>query len=236
MFFYYNNRVMNMSQKELDSYYLGEGLESTVYLFDEIVVKIYKSHCRKIRLNEEDVKRLSKIETERIVMPEDLVYDDLNKFSGYTMKYIPTYIKIPLKDDKINNLVKEIEKYEKDIEILSKEKISIYDLNINNAVINNGIYSIDPGSFRYKDKIIDFKNNPEDLTIYIIKELNREEINSFFIEEILEKCSNIPKKYRLIFEQQFNYSDILSDQIKDTMYDNESVKQYTKRLIKNKDN
>ena len=236
MFFYYNNRVMNMSRKELDSYYLGEGLESTVYLFDEIVVKIYKSHCRKIRLNEEDVKRLSKIETERIVMPEYLVYDDLNKFSGYTMKYIPTYIKIPLKDDKINNLVKEIEKYEKDIEILSKEKISIYDLNINNAVINNGIYSIDPGSFRYKDKIIDFKNNPEDLTIYIIKELNREEINSFFIEEILEKCSNIPKKYRLIFEQQFNYSDILSDQIKDTMYDNESVKQYTKRLIKNKDN
>lgn len=236
MFFYYNNRVMNMSRKELDSYYLGEGLESTVYLFDEIVVKIYKSHCRKIRLNEEDVKRLSKIETERIVMPEDLVYDDLNKFSGYTMKYIPTYIKIPLKDDKINNLVKEIEKYEKDIEILSKEKISIYDLNINNAVINNGIYSIDPGSFRYKDKIIDFKNNPEDLTIYIIKELNREEINSFFIEEILEKCSNIPKKYRFIFEQQFNYSDILSDQIKDTMYDNESVKQYTKRLIKNKDN
>lgn len=236
MFFYYNNRVMNMSRKELNSYYLGEGLESTVYLFDEIVVKIYKSHCRKIRLNEEDVKRLSKIETERIVMPEDLVYDDLNKFSGYTMKYIPTYIKIPLKDDKINNLVKEIEKYEKDIEILSKEKISIYDLNINNAVINNGIYSIDPGSFRYKDKIIDFKNNPEDLTIYIIKELNREEINSFFIEEILEKCSNIPKKYRFIFEQQFNYSDILSDQIKDTMYDNESVKQYTKRLIKNKDN
>ena len=236
MFFYYNNRVMNMSRKELDSYYLGEGLESTVYLFDEIVVKIYKSHCRKIRLNEEDVKRLSKIETERIVMPEYLVYDDLNKFSGYTMKYIPTYIKIPLKDDKINNLVKEIEKYEKDIEILSKEKISIYDLNINNAVINNGIYSIDPGSFRYKDKIIDFKNNPEDLTIYIIKELNREEINSFFIEEILEKCSNIPKKYRFIFEQQFNYSDILSDQIKDTMYDNESVEQYTKRLIKNKDN
>lgn len=236
MFFYYNNRVMNMSRKELDSYYLGEGLESTVYLFDEIVVKIYKSHCRKIRLNEEDVKRLSKIETERIVMPEYLVYDDLNKFSGYTMKYIPTYIKIPLKDDKINNLVKEIEKYEKDIETLSKEKISIYDLNINNAVINNGIYSIDPGSFRYKDKIIDFKNNPEDLTIYIIKELNREEINSFFIEEILEKCSNIPKKYRLIFEQQFNYSDILSDQIKDTMYDNESVEQYTKRLIKNKDN
>lgn len=236
MFFYYNNRVMNMSQKELDSYYLGEGLESTVYLFDEIVVKIYKSHCRKIRLNEEDVKRLSKIETERIVMPEYLVYDDLNKFSGYTMKYIPTCIKIPLKDDKINNLVKEIEKYEKDIETLSKEKISIYDLNINNAVINNGIYSIDPGSFRYKDKIIDFKNNPEDLTIYIIKELNREEINSFFIEEILEKCSNIPKKYRFIFEQQFNYSDILSDQIKDTMYDNESVKQYTKRLIKNKDN
>lgn len=232
MFYYYGNRVINMSEEELDSHYLNEGLESFVYLFDDVVLKIYKKRCRKLQLSEEDVKRLSGIETERIVMPEDIVYDDLNKFSGYTMKYISTCIKIPLKDDKINNLVKEIEKYEKDIEILSKNKISIYDLNINNTVINNGIYSIDPGSFRYKDKCIDFKNNPEGLINYIIKELNREEINRFFIEDILEKTTNIPKKYRFIFEQQFNYSDILSDQIKDTMYEDESVKQYTKRLIK----
>ena len=94
LIYYFGDKKIDMSKKEFDSHYINEGLESNVYLFNDRVIKIYKPKCVKIRLDEDTVKRLSKINTERIIMPQDVVYNELNKFCDSFVPNVPVNPKI----------------------------------------------------------------------------------------------------------------------------------------------
>lgn len=232
LIYYFGDKKIDMSKKEFDSHYINEGLESNVYLFNDRVIKIYKPKCVKIRLDEDTVKRLSKINTERIIMPQDVVYNELNKFSGYTMKYIESFDNYFINNLNINFLVDELEKYENDIKILSRNKITITDICLCNFIFNDGIYFIDPGSFLYEDHLIDYSGLSEKNGIIETELFNRQELNTFFITNFLRIYGKVPKCKSKILCKQFSYLAPLSSQIKDTMVDGESIKEYAKRLIK----
>ena len=88
MKYYIGNKVYDFSEEELDRYYLDEGTEATCYKMGDTVLKIHHDYPNRDILSEDNCKRLSRIETDRILLPKDIVYDEDGKYLGYTVKYI----------------------------------------------------------------------------------------------------------------------------------------------------
>lgn len=129
---------------------IGSGEECDAYLIKGRVVKFYKPSCDKERLTKEEALYLSNINTKRILTPSDVLTDKKRKIMGYVMNFYVENLGI----DNLLHLNKTVLKEElqllkKDIVILSKKRIILYDLLIENIAFNNGIYFYDPGSFQF---------------------------------------------------------------------------------------
>ena len=80
--------------------------------------------------------------------------------------------------------------------------------------------------------MIDYSGLSEKNGIIETELFNRQELNTFFITNFLRIYGKVPKSKSKILCKQFSYLAPLSSQIKDTMVDGESIKEYAKRLIK----
>lgn len=139
---------------------IGVGNEGTTYLIGGEAVKIYGGFCLKSRLGPDGVDILSKIPTNRIVLPKDKVKNQQGYFCGYTTKYID---KVEFNHDIVTmrHLLNELLLYEQDLALLSQNGVIAYDMNYDNIVYshNNSIYMIDPGSFDFSDTTTEHINN-----------------------------------------------------------------------------
>lgn len=156
-----------------DDDYLGSGMEVNVYKVKNKVVKLYKNYCKKIRLTKEDCDRLTKIKTKRILLPTTTLEDKKGNMIGYKMKYISDLGKDSFFKLNKENLTKELELLEEDINILSDNSIHIRDLGYMNTVYHNGLYLIDSGSYdilkqssKYKDMA--YRMNQDEIDEYLI--------------------------------------------------------------------
>ncbi len=174
---------------------IGEGLETEVYLVDKHVEKYFKkSPGKKIYLTEDVVDKMKHINTKRILLPRDTILDADNLYVGYKMDYIEnkgtdSYFaldKEKLKEE--NKIIRE------DLEILSDNKILIEDLLDENTSYNNGIYSIDPGSFK-------FSENLDSNQVYGI---NMDLFNEYLIFEVI--LNYHLNKYKNGFSKSFSFS------------------------------
>lgn len=177
-----DNKEYNFSQEELDYWYLGEGNEGTAYIWKDKVLKIYKPFCSTDRLNEEEALYLSKIPTQRILLPIDLVYDENHKFIGYTTKFINNHNFEVIKNFPASRIKKELEIIREDIFLLSEKNVSLEDFRIDNFALEDGFYIIDPGTY----KIV---NQPKS-RIFLE---NIKLFNKFFVEDILLRIRKFTK-------------------------------------------
>ena len=68
---------------------MGEGLESRVFkIDDETVLKVYKTSNEKEKLDEDMIEELSDIETNRIVLPKEIIKTKDGEVKGYSMDYV----------------------------------------------------------------------------------------------------------------------------------------------------
>ena len=83
------DEILNLSYINLAKMYLGRGCEAKVYKYKDEALKIYRPHCIKLRLEEDRALELTRIDTERILLPRKLIYDcDTGTFIGYTTRFI----------------------------------------------------------------------------------------------------------------------------------------------------
>lgn len=166
------------------------GSEVVVYNDSDTVYKIYKEDYKLEHKDPEDIKFLSDIVTKRILMPKGLIVKD-NQVIGYTMQYISG--KKNILDITIEELLKELEIIEEDIEILSNCKVRLIDINRNNCVFNGCLYLVDPGNY-YINDLSDLYNYLFDLgysNLDIIRQWNYDKVNKLLHELLFMKNQNV---------------------------------------------
>ncbi len=216
------NKIYNISKEDLiNSHYLDEGDESFVYKFGNDVFKIYKTSCFKQRLSENDVDFLSKINTKRILLPEDKIYEN-GRFNGYVMPYIKPGSKDSIKKLKMNSLMYELKALKEDLLNLKENNVMINDIHIDNYIFNGSMYFIDPGSYTINDK----------LSSRYIEIINREMMYDFIIDRVFLKSTNTPKIKREKLTKHLPIDEYMCDTLDYDIDPNETLMHYVKRIVK----
>ena len=224
MIYYVGNKKIKISDDELYDNYIDEGSEVEVFRFDDKVFKLYKPYCNKGRLDENTINKLKNINTKRIIMPDNTIKDSSSKLIGYTMPYIDSYGIDGFKNIKIKNLIDELNIIKNDLLILSKNKIDIEDIHIGNILLGDGLYFVDPGSYR----VSGFKE-------HLLYSLNKYTINIFVLNDILKRFSNISIKNKKVLEELIPVDDEYIGDILD--YDNMNnlnIKEYVNTKLKSR--
>lgn len=159
---------------------IGYGTEGKVYYnknSQEAVKIFYTFNGYDAVMDEDEALKMSRINTEYILLPRRLVYDERGFFAGYTTKYIKSDVGLYDLFDIYNKLYK-------DIETLSNEKIILTDiLKEGNHVFGDCVYLIDPGYYYFSDaSTIDI----------MIKNINN--LNKFFDTYMVCEDSLVRKK------------------------------------------
>ena len=129
-------------------------MEVEAYKVDDKVVKFFKQYPGKeLLLTKESIERMKNIHTKRILFPTDALLDKKHKLRGYQMDYIENLGKESYFNLDKEKLKEEHELIREDIEVLSDNKLLIEDLLPENTSYHEGIYLIDPGSYKFDDNI-----------------------------------------------------------------------------------
>ena len=172
---------------------LGSGLEVDVYqVGDEAVKFIRRYPGKKILLDKNSIEKMKGIDTKRILLPTTVLLDKKHEFRGYKMDYvenigIDSYISLNKED-----LVKENALFKEDLTKLSDEKVLIEDLSHENTSYHNGIYLIDPGSYK-------IDNNLDSNQVFGI---NLELVNHYLIYSVLRNY--VLNKYQEVDSYRFS--------------------------------
>lgn len=125
-----------------------QGTETLVYNDETLVYKIFKKDYAFPHKTEDEVTFLSSMPTARILMPKVKLFEN-GRFVGYTMDYISHPKNI--KKASIAYFLEELRILKQDIEVLSKNKVRLLDLNPSNFVYNGGMYFVDAGNYKIND-------------------------------------------------------------------------------------
>ena len=191
IYFNYNNRPMSLHTRYLQE--IGEGYEGIVYPYKNIAIKIKKEDI--VGLNYRDAIKASKVKTERILTPQNIIYNNhvrtKQNYIGYTTKLITPKTKNEMVYIKPDDLYNEIQILIKDVENLSKNQITIFDLdNEENFIFDNGLYFVDPGCYEYLDELSFkeiYRENIRELGEGLLRNvLNIWDDSGFLVEELVK--------------------------------------------------
>lgn len=119
-----------------DQNYIASGGEASVYKYSNYALKIYHdiSKC----IEEEKIKELSSISSNNVLKPINLIYDEKQKYIGYSMDYAPNtepICKLFTKNFKstnnisINDITELVKDIQKNISEIHKSNCLVVDLN-----------------------------------------------------------------------------------------------------------
>ena len=189
------------------------------YRFNDEIFKIYKKFPDKYTLSLEDVEKLSKIHTERILMPKKPIFDEKFKFCGHTEKAIDAYHKENLKRMNMGKFIEELFLLKKDLLTLNYEQVEICDLNYENYIYSDGIYIIDPGSY----KILSSRHFSEIL--------NQVRLNEFVINDILLRITKLSSAQKEKIIKHFPIGEYISDVLEYDIDPTQTVLKYIKSIV-----
>lgn len=126
----------------------GVGDQHLVFAYLDYVIKILRTGVGKQELaNESNLKSLSKKKTQRILMPEELVYDTKRReCCGHTMTFIGN--KKSIIDELVDHFLDEVSLIWQDADYLTNEFVLLDDLHKGNIIYNGHINIIDCGKFK----------------------------------------------------------------------------------------
>lgn len=216
------DKLLEFTEEELDYMYLDEGNESEVYRYGDVVLKIYKPYCIKDRLCEEDVLKLSRISTKRILMPSEVIRNaDNGDFIGYSLPYVEKYPRDCILRMKMKDFLSELDIVLSDVETLSKRYVDIEDLHVDNILYNGKFFIGDPGSFEFR------RNSP----VGRIYRDNISSLNNFVTREVFSLV-NLSKAKRLEMLSMFDDYDYIGEQLRDDVKSRDTISAYVKRMTK----
>ena len=204
----------------------GEGLESRVFkINNKTVLKVYKDCYDKAKLDKKMINELSKIDTNRIVLPNSIITDESGKTKGYSMNYIEEsedqIIEFPKK-----TLIDELDLLKEDLIELGENNVEIGDLREENTISNeSSFYLIDCGDYLKRD------NKTTKINIQFFNEYIIDDIISDIVFEESKDLSKGLQKLRdlrtLLLSGKY-----IGDYLKEEMKEEETINEFVKRIVK----
>lgn len=215
-----NETEVDFKRRGIGDFYIGSGEEADIYYYKGRALKIYKNPTKCI-LDHDLAKELMKIDTKRILVPRELIYNSRKKYIGYSREFVENYYKEYVGKMKMSEFIREMSYLEEDIKKLSKHKIDIEDLNMSNILINNGIYISDLGSFIKMDELRKKQ----------VLSNNKTTFKTFVIEDLLPSTTTISRPQFRPLGEQLYLEDSISDYLSSNCQnDNEKVNTFIKKM------
>ena len=156
--------------------FIGKGTEATVYRKGNTAYKCYHPFFYTDRLSLEEVQKLRKLSTSRILLPQEILWSPTGKFKGYTTKYVEDYGIENILQLPTDFLIDEFHRLKQDCTILGEQSVLVADFlpgnsDVHNYSFHDGVYFFDPGKFRYdtsfsSSEIIAYNSSMVDDVIY----------------------------------------------------------------------
>lgn len=219
---------VNGQEVILDTKIFNRGEEANLYLCKNfhkkekpMLAKIFKSFRRKeLPLpSEEMYKAQMKMDTERFYLPEYLIYDEEEKFSGCLLELFENAVSCTLAQSlEIKKLASEINKIYKDVDLFTEHNIQIHDMRKVAHILYHQemerLGVVDTGLFQFYQRQ---KNEKEDYLKYMnYMTMGRVLRKTFllFTKECLyeEFYGGLPKVYDLIDSDIVSLGEILLDE------------------------
>lgn len=219
MGFYRIVRVNGRVYELTDNNYIGSGDEGLSFRVEDKVIKLYNFFCMKYRLGPGSVDIMREIPTNRILMPQDKVFDVDGNFCGYTTKSIE-FKGFDYDSFTIKNYLNELLEYEKEMELLTSNNIITADLSISNMIPSNNIlYSIDPGSYHFNEIDNSYAKKQNDI-----------ELKNLFIQFLCYGLNNEFKE-KYLYEILDDGNRLYDNIIKNVEAENETITSYRIKLL-----
>ena len=157
----------------------------------------------------------------RFILPNNSIKDEESNLVGYSSSYLIEDPFNSLYDISGKDFKKEIKIIMEDIKELSRNKIEIDDLHLDNIIYSdNHIYFVDCGHFKYK----------EDEDTKEIERTNMARFEYFIVNYMLAR--SLAKKNRKKLEKQFESCENMEEFLSH-MDDDENIKTFAKNIIRN---
>lgn len=216
-----DNKDINITIKSLPK--IATGKTGDVYKYKDSALKVFKDKTAPIE--ESAAKYLTTISTDRILLPRKLLFYN-NNLKGYTLKQVDKrgsgkrIITLP-KDE----LVSEVSINERDAETLSRKSVLLNGVSPENTIFNGELYLTDPSQY----SILELFSTEE------LERLNKFQLHLLITELITSELrkSNFTKSEIAKAKELLNTRDESEDSsefFKDIIPDNDSIKQFVKRL------
>ncbi len=205
--------------------FLGKGFNGKVYIYNNEALKILHKCCNDLSL--ENCKKLSDIETKRILLPKSYLLDCNGLLRAYTTELINDNNNIQLYQLSKTEFINELCEIEKELKLLSENCVYINDWYTKNFMYDGMFRFVDPGAYSVS-KIK--KNNYSNMSNH-----NNIKFRNFIFHDII-----LLKFYKgnLFDSQMFNYlkyqynelgCNTISQYVEATMDNNDNLFQYTKK-------
>lgn len=238
----YKNNILEIEDLKV----LGANNEGVVYQYKNNAIKIYHKHPKKFILTKDVCEQFTKIKTQQILMPNDLVYSKDKEYIGSATLYVDKKISpSSMWETLSNNLDQEQQVLDEDLNILTQNNIAVSELGCTGNFIYNqkmyftdyGDYNINPNS-NLKDQnqeelnrglhnqLILYGASKEDLEEEFCKMTDyNNALSSRFIDMLVEIYD---ASYDELFS--FNYQNYL-EYLRDILKDYKSIEEYKISLI-----
>ena len=135
-----NNHV---SHKKL--YFLSKSDTGTVYRCNNKAFHIFPDNIKGV-FSEQDGIYMSKIDTHRILLPENILYKN-RRMVGFTTPLIKNGKNSRIIDSDKNTFLYNLEMLEDDVDLLSRSKILLSGLVQDKSLYNGELYLLDPSKY-----------------------------------------------------------------------------------------
>ena len=224
MIFFVGEEKVDIPKKKLDELFVNKGYEGKVYVYKKEAIKLYSEELKyRKKLTENEVLRLRKIPTKRILLPVNPIYDEWNDFMGYSTEFKIEAPKERIGLLQISTLKDQLEELKEDIKTLSESHVRMDDLNLGSLLMTqSGFYLCDPGAYR-----IDNNSDSE-----ILEKANTEDVNYFFAQLVFYNCLKLTKNEKVKLPSLFpTKGDYFGDKIK-VQKPKQLVNSYFKSVLK----
>ena len=158
---------------------ISSGYEGIAYEYCGKVLKLYYNIPKKKVLSLQNCEYMTKLNTERILLPEKAVTDERQFIKGYI---ISPYIEEDINVYDVNGdmFLQERSIIQKELIYLGEKYISVDDFCLDNFMASDKFYLVDPGSYEVH---WDMMNDDERNIIYLAN-TNVEYFDSFLYNEV----------------------------------------------------
>lgn len=209
---------------------ISSGQQGTVYEYMGKALKILHNDCSLFDydISLKDYEHLKKIDTKRILLPEDSLIDREDNLRAYTLELITKNDYDELFNISKDKFIEELYDVRKELKLLSENNVIVHDLIMENFMYDGIFRFVDCGRF---DIEYDNLENMDEDVIKSIEIENNNKFEDFVIDSLFFKDKIVPSKIFTEVAEEIKAVDcgFVGEYVEKTMPKHATLNEYVKK-------